>query len=342
MGITDFILDRKYKHGKEVDKGYQKRCNEKIKQLCGGFTSSDSFVERAKRYRIADRYTATYEKHILKFECKYGRLKYEDIEKRLNQLLQMDTVTLLDIMADEDTSKFKTQRDIEEHMGEGYVCKLNGKLKTNPSIYPKYTQITKEQRTEQERQRRERQRLAQEKRKDDYRRNKQRIHLDSQARKTTQTKYTSGIKQEQKTNKSTYHRPVNESKNEEIPKEKLNLIKRGRADIEIYTKVKSNTALASTALFLATGVLVAEAKEEMKYVKTQIEIKDDRIIIKRPYIYHKYKDFRFFKVDQEDDYYLFYIGFSDEELIHFKTKEKYLVEIIMDKINETGLQYEHV
>ena len=160
--------------------------------------------------------------------------------------------------------------------------------------------------------------------------------------KYIQTKYTPGIKQEQKTNKSTYHRPVNESKNDEIPKEKLNLIKRGRADIEIYTKVKSNTALASTALFLATGVLVAEAKEEMKYVKTQIQIKDDRIIIKRPYIYHKYNDFRFFKVDQEDDYYLFYIGFSDEELIHFKTKEKYLVEIIMDKINETGLQYEHV
>ena len=87
---------------------------------------------------------------------------------------------------------------------------------------------------------------------------------------------------------------------------------------------------------------VAEAKEEMKWVKTRIEIKEDRIIIKRPYIYHKYKDFRYFKVDQEDDYYLFYIGFSNEELIHFRTKEKCLVDIIMDKIEQTSLQYEYV
>ena len=99
----------------------------------------------------------------------------------------MDTVTLLDIMADEDTSKFKTQRDIEEYVGEGYACKLKGKLKTNSSIYPEYTQITKEQRMEQERQRRERQRLPQEKKKYDYSRNKQRIHPDCQARKTTHT-----------------------------------------------------------------------------------------------------------------------------------------------------------
>lgn len=387
MGIMDFFANRTYKHDSEVDKDYQKRCEAKIKKLCGGITSSDSFVKRAKKYRISDSYTATYEKHILKYECKYGRLKFVDIEDRLDELLQMDTVTLLDIMANEDSSKFKTQKDIEDYVGEGYVCKLNGKLKPRPShvIKPQTPPSTKNERIEHERKRREEQRLAKEKRDDDFRRNKQRIHLDGQARKETPSQPTKKYNlvdefnkfkqerdeqlekekqemelkrkeyQEELDRKREFDRTLRRIKNHNslghipqksartsIPEEKSALIKRGRADIEIFTNVKSNTALASAALFLATGVLLAEAKEEMKWVKTQIEIKDDRIIIKRPYIYHKYKDFRYFKVDHEDDYYLFYIGFSNEELIHFKTKEKYLVDVIMDKIKQTGLQYEHV
>lgn len=317
MGIKDFFADRTFKHDTEVDKDYLKRCEVKIKELCGGIKGSDSFDERAKKYRIADRYTSTYERNILKYECKYGRLKYEDIENRLDELLQMDTITLLDIMSKEDSSKFKTQKDIEEYIGEGYVCKLKAKLRPKP-LNPQDSN---------------------QKKNIYYGSDKQGVHTSSQVGKTTQTNHTMGIKQEQRINSSSH---INSPKIDKIPKEKLNLIKRGRADIEIFTKAKSNTALVSAALFLATGVLVGEAKEEMKYVKTQLEIKNDRIIIKRPYIYHKYKDFRFFQVDQEDGYYLFYIGFSNEELIHFRTKEKYLAEIIMDKIERSGLKYHNV
>lgn len=107
-------------------------------------------------------------------------------------------------------------------------------------------------------------------------------------------------------------------------------------DIEMYTKVKSNTALASAALFLVSGVLVGEAKEEMKWVKTKINVKDDRIIIKKPYSIHKYKDFTIFEVNQENAYYLFYIGFKDQSMIHFRTKEKYLKDLIVNKINARG------
>lgn len=105
-----------------------------------------------------------------------------------------------------------------------------------------------------------------------------------------------------------------------------------QADIEIFKKVKSNTALASAAVFLATGVLIAESKEEMKYVKTKLKIKDDGIEIKNPFSFHKFSDFRGFKVDKEDNYYLFYIIFSDEEMIHFRTKNKLLHEAILEKL----------
>ena len=124
-----------------------------------------------------------------------------------------------------------------------------------------------------------------------------------------------------------------------IPKEKSNLIRRGHADVEVYTKVKSNTALASAALFLATGVLLGEAKEEMKWVKTKLEIKDDRIIIKKPYSYHKYKDFYEFRVAEEDGTYFIFITLKDETII-IKTKEEYLGELIVDKINAQGLAYD--
>ena len=130
-------------------------------------------------------------------------------------------------------------------------------------------------------------------------------------------------------------------KKENIPKEKLNLIRRGSADVEVYTNVKSNTALASTALFLATGVLVGEAKEEMKWVKTRVEIKDDRIIIKKPYSYHKYKDFYKFQAFEEDDDYYIVITLKENKII-LKTEEKYLGEVIVDKINGQRLSYDRV
>ena len=114
-------------------------------------------------------------------------------------------------------------------------------------------------------------------------------------------------------------------------------------DIEIFKKVKSNTALASTALFLATGVFVGQAKEEMKYVRTKLNIKDDGIEIKNPYSYHKFIDFSGFKLDKEDNNYLYYIVLSDKEMIHFRTKNEDLREVILDKINSTsGLTYEYV
>ena len=35
MGITDFFANRTIKHDMEVDKDYMKRCEVKIKELCG-------------------------------------------------------------------------------------------------------------------------------------------------------------------------------------------------------------------------------------------------------------------------------------------------------------------
>ena len=363
MGFMDFLADRTYKHGNEVDRDYQKRCDKKIKELCGGFTPNDNFKKRVKKFKVDDDQSNTYEKHILRFECKYGLLKYENIENRLDELLQMDVETLSGLRASQNTSKFKTQKDIEDFMGEGYESKFKGTLKSEYRNYFK-KQVHGHESSKMER-------------KDDFKINKQKAHLASQDKNKTNVsskvmvtrfhriqqereeelkkekqereKQAEKFRQEEarkrRMNSESSKRKLNQNdapKKESIPKEKLNLIKRGSADVEVFTNVKSNTALASTALFLATGVFVGEAKEEMKWIKTKLEIKDDRIIIKKPYSYHKYKDFYKFNVFEDDDgFYVICITLKDKRLI-VRTNEEYLGELIVDKINNQNLSYERV
>lgn len=107
-----------------------KLCEEKIKNLCGGFIPNDNFRNRACKYKSEDNPSNSYEKSILKHECKNQTLPFENIESRLNELLQLDAKTLdLKIrMEGMDTSKFKTQEDIEKFMGPDYTQKYHNKL----------------------------------------------------------------------------------------------------------------------------------------------------------------------------------------------------------------------
>lgn len=307
------------------DKVHEMDIDRKINKKVNKFFENEDYLNRLKiRYSHAS-IDLDKIKLIIKYEINESNFEEFNMNQRFMEILKMDVNTLYDMsLKGIDTSKFIVQKDLDDYFGDEYAEKYDIEredLNNNPS-YENHKNITPLPK--------------------DYMKKKpeETVKFGPKRKASYSTKINQSAERlkklyEEDSSDAQSHVKENKSVKKEIPF-------KSKVDIEIFTNVKSNTALASAALFLATGVLLAEAKEEMKWVKTQIEIKDDRIIIKRPYIYHKYKDFRYFKVDQDDDYYLFYIGFSNEELIHFRTKEKYLVDVIMDKIEQTGLQYEHV
>ena len=75
------------------------------------------------------------------------------------------------------------------------------------------------------------------------------------------------------------------------------LLRAGKAKIKLYNTKKSNTALASTALFLATGVFVGGAKEEKEIIDTTLFLEDHSLIIEKPRKEIKFKDIK--KIDME-------------------------------------------
>lgn len=110
---------------------YQRQCEAKIKELCGGFLPNDEFVKRAVKFNHESSKANTFEKSVLKHECEDGTLTLEGIEDRLDELLQLDCETLdLKIRSNQkqDTSKFKTQLDIERFMGDEYAVKYHEKI----------------------------------------------------------------------------------------------------------------------------------------------------------------------------------------------------------------------
>lgn len=113
---------------------------------------------------------------------------------------------------------------------------------------------------------------------------------------------------------------------------KISIPKNGEIEIEIIKKVKSNTALASAALFLATGVLLAEAKEENKWVKTTLKFDTKKIEIKNPHYIITYDNMKKIQTGQDNDWNLFYIAFENKKEIYFKTKYKYLYEILNENL----------
>ena len=301
-----------------------------IDKKVNNFFDNSEYIKRITLRYAHDSVDINKIKAVIRSEMDNPDYESFKINQRFMELLKMDVNTVYDLhLKGVDTSQFVLQKDLDNYFGESYAKKYQ---KEYDEMYAKSEHATpiKNVKTLPK----------------DYIKPKKEepvkfgpklkgysSHVNKSHKKRERVS-------EDKHNTDYEKEEVASAKKDDIPKEKRKLIRKGHADIEIFKKVKSNTALASAALFLATGVLVAEAKEEMKWVKTKLEIKDYGIKIKRPYLFHKYSDFRYFKVNQEDDYYLFSIGFDDENLIHFRTKEKYLHEVIMEKIQETNLSYE--
>ena len=102
----------------------QKKAENKIDELCGGFLGNDMFKNLLKKNNLDETTSNTYYKSVLKNEVKNKTLNYEDIESRLDELMKLDVEVLNNkIRFKQDTSLFKTQQDINEFLGEKYVEK---------------------------------------------------------------------------------------------------------------------------------------------------------------------------------------------------------------------------
>lgn len=290
-----------------------------IKKVDDFFTNEDYLKRLSLRY-AHDKIDNDKIKSIIKSEI----VDVDDysINKRYMELLKMDVDSLYELHLNGiDTSKFSSQDDLNDYFGEDYAQKYQKKYDELVSNSSSENYINKVKALPKNYMKKEKE---------------EEVKFGPKIKRSSSNKTKKSF---EKLENLLYEEEL--PNNETVVKKEIHLIK--SAEIEIFKKVKSNTALASTALFLATGVFVAEAKEEMKYVRTKLNIKDDGIEIKNPYSYYKFIDFRGFKVDKEDNYYLYYIVLSDEEMIHFRTKNKDLHEVILDKINSTsGLSYEHV
>ena len=89
----------------------QKRAEDKIDELCGGFLGNDNFNDLLEKNNLKGTISNLNFKSILKNEVKNKTLDYEDIENRLNELMKLDVATLdnkIRISHKQDTSLFKT------------------------------------------------------------------------------------------------------------------------------------------------------------------------------------------------------------------------------------------
>lgn len=107
----------------------QKMAENRINELCGGFLGNDVFKIKLEEHNLAESTSNTFYKGVLKNEIKNKTLDYEDIESRLDELMNLDVDALNNkIKHKQDTSLFKTQQDINDFLGSKYVEKRNKSL----------------------------------------------------------------------------------------------------------------------------------------------------------------------------------------------------------------------
>ena len=104
----------------------QKRAEDRIEELCGGFLANDAFTIKLKENNLKESTSNINYKNILKSEIENKTLNYEDIESRLDELMKLDVDALdnkIRRRQQKDTSLFKTQHDINDFMGDKYAEK---------------------------------------------------------------------------------------------------------------------------------------------------------------------------------------------------------------------------
>lgn len=106
----------------------QKRAENRINELCGGFLSNEKFKLKLEKNNLDENTSNLSYKNVLKNEIMNKTLDYNDIESRLEELMKLDVDALdnkIRISHKQDTSLFKTQQDINDFLGYEYVEKYN-------------------------------------------------------------------------------------------------------------------------------------------------------------------------------------------------------------------------
>lgn len=127
----------------------QKKAENKIGELCGGFLNNETFKNMLKRNNLDETTSNINYKSVLKNEIKNETLNYDDIERRLDELMKLDVVALdnkIRISHKQDTSIFKTQQDINDFLGEEYTEKYNKSLEKSKAKQMKKAEKEEEKR----------------------------------------------------------------------------------------------------------------------------------------------------------------------------------------------------
>lgn len=106
----------------------EKRAENRINELCGGFLGNDEFKFMLEKNNLDQSTSNLNYKSILKNEIKNKTLDYDDIASRLDELMKLDVSALdnkIRVSHKQDTSLFKTQQDITDFLGSEYIEKYN-------------------------------------------------------------------------------------------------------------------------------------------------------------------------------------------------------------------------
>lgn len=97
----------------------EKEFDEKLKYYVGGLSFSDYYREKAKEHgKIVTQVNFLYVKSILKDEFEYGSLSVNDMEKRIDELMELDVTCIKYDILDKgyNTSLIKTPQDIQDFL----------------------------------------------------------------------------------------------------------------------------------------------------------------------------------------------------------------------------------
>lgn len=97
----------------------EKEFDEKLKYYVGGISFSDYYREKAKEHgKIVTQVNYLYVKSILKDEFEYGSLSVNDMEQRIDELMDLDITCIKYDILDKgyNTSLIKTPQDIQDFL----------------------------------------------------------------------------------------------------------------------------------------------------------------------------------------------------------------------------------
>ena len=112
-------------------KNIKKEFDNQLKFYIGSFRGSEDFKKRLIRHNKMFGDTNLYSiKNILKNEFENGNLALEDVEERIDELLELDVLALQhDVVGKKrDSSVIKTQEDLNNYLGSEYISKFKKKV----------------------------------------------------------------------------------------------------------------------------------------------------------------------------------------------------------------------